>query len=920
MTIAWLSLGQECPVSKLNDTFFMQGRPPYLSTPAQHPSDDTICPKFVGNLSCCSKETLADISSRFNTLKSGTSKNMSSQLDKLDNLFNNVSRIDLNNVVGGTSGERLRLVIAKLTTQAKTKFTQLRTSMSKCFTSMLRTQAGFLCAACATDFPVNVTAGPRPKLRINENTMKNLSESCQDFSTGMKDSVDEYHRVKAQIVDYLTGEIGEESDDCTCTGEKSDVNETFNFNFGNAPPAKTLRLLPEEAPMRDQSRGMLNTFTNEIRRPRNDTPPNIVNNQSNEPERQADQMLKNDTKNFVMPKQMKRQMFSDFKGLALGLYLKLSKSLNFRAYTNIRKDLEDMLKVNMFAFDEGFALAQKLAASFSKWRDDWFNVRQLIGKMAVDFLLNVPWSTGENTKVGPSQPTNSTQQQQPGGQQPGGQQPVKQAGQQQQQQQQPGQQQQQQQQPGQQQQQQQQPGQQQQQQQQQPGQQQQQQQQPGQQQQQQQQQPGQQQQQQDQGRSFSYKYSFYYVVRDYARVLGQLIASLSDKGITTAEMKFPYIQNNALKTDTIANETAISTLLSKEQTLYTQDGVLLMPIFQLWQTLDNSLADLAPKVVTFKTDYLDKLTDDDKKYLQKVFFTPAYDRRNPQEMKIPTNMSDILKQTIAYYNQTIAMGVISGFRDCLNLVQNKSKLANNFIKDVLMASKRDSKMDGARRMSDNVGEGGAMVMQTCEVNRQRIKLYKNCSGTSDCFACFMNREGKVTQVNFTAGQQIDDVDKSLQEARRNAGLMGKVDVNEMMPYDDDDAINVAKCARMMSARTKLCVPRNIQNQLQLNPLEEPPAINDNNLGPDMLSNSMNRKKFSTLSGISQPEEKQLPTRLLVSEDNEMDFSAADGGVDLVTMTTGLNPAVGTTPSTSTSSASTFGAVVATLLVAILLVL
>ncbi len=40
-----------------------------------------------------------------------------------------------------------------------------------------------------------------------------------------------------------------------------------------------------------------------------------------------------------MPKQMKRQMFNYFKGLALRLYLKISKiskSLNVRAYKNIR--------------------------------------------------------------------------------------------------------------------------------------------------------------------------------------------------------------------------------------------------------------------------------------------------------------------------------------------------------------------------------------------------------------------------------------------------------------------------------------------------------------------------------------------------------------------------------------------------------
>ncbi len=130
----------------------------------------------------------------------------------------------------------------------------------------MRTHGGFLSAACATDFPINVLAGPRPKLCIHSNTIQNLSESCQEFSTLMKDSVDEYHRAKSQI--------DEDTDDCTCSGVTSNVNYTFgfNYNFNEVPPVKTLRLrlLPEEAPVNSDSHKMIKGFANEVRKPRND--------------------------------------------------------------------------------------------------------------------------------------------------------------------------------------------------------------------------------------------------------------------------------------------------------------------------------------------------------------------------------------------------------------------------------------------------------------------------------------------------------------------------------------------------------------------------------------------------------------------------------------------------------------------------
>ena len=824
-------MGAQCPVSQLNDTFFPTGRPPYLSTPAQHPSDDTVCPQYIGNLSCCSTDTLSDISAKFTAMKNQATSNMTAQITKLDNIFTNMSRIDYAAVVGGVAGDRLRLIFAKLIANAKVKFAQLKVVATSCFSAMFRVQAGFLCAACSTTFPVNVTGSARPKIRIKDNTLTNMTNSCQDYSTQMKDVVDEYHRVKAQIVDYLTGEIGQDSDDCTCTGEKINTNNSMSFDFTGVPPASNRRLL-EAGAMNSTIQGNLDSFTNEIRKPRADPPPNMGGNQTDNAERQADAVLTNDTKNLVNPKTMKRRMFADVKSLAFGLYLKISRSLNFRAYANIRKDLQDLLKLKMFSFDEGFAIAVNLANSFQNWTTNWFSVRQVFGKMAVDFLLNIPWSTGQNANVAPTTPVTN------GSAAP---------------------------------------------------------------------------------RQFNYQFSFYYAVRDYARKLNILLQAINDQGVMTMPAEFPYLQNNVLKTENMSAGTTVATLLAKEKGLFLSNGILLMPVLQFLSLIENAMNDLAPKAVNFATTYLTKLTDDDKRYIRDTYFTPAHYRVNPQDLKISANVSDLAKQTIAYYNTTITNSVLSGFRNCLDLVQNKSQAAANFITNILLAARRDRPMDGARRLSDSIGEAGAMIIQTCETNRQRIKLYKNCSGPADCFVCFMDRKGVITQVNVTAGTTISDIDKVLGDARRAAGLMAKMDIMEMMPYDDDDEIEIGKCARMISARTKLCVPLSDQQTLQMNPLDDPPAIDDTNIGGDMLSSAMNKRKFSVMSNIANPQEKPLnSSRLLLADNDEVDFSTSDSGVDLSSQSTGLNTAA--TVTTTSSSATTIGAFLATCLIAILLLI
>ncbi len=69
----------------------------------------------------------------------------------------------------------------------------------------------------------------------------------------------------------------------------------------------------------------------------------------------------------------------------------------------------------MFAFDEVFAIAQKLAASFSTLRNQWFPIPQLFGKMAVDFLLTIRCSTGDSTNLNAPHQQPLYQQQPPSG-------------------------------------------------------------------------------------------------------------------------------------------------------------------------------------------------------------------------------------------------------------------------------------------------------------------------------------------------------------------------------------------------------------------------------------------------------------------------------------------------------------------------
>ncbi len=870
ISLASLVQLQSCPVSSINEKFFVSGKPRYLTVPAPHPSGDTVCPDFNGKDSCCDSTTLEDIKTKYEAFKAEIQKNMEQQLSNLENGFSGISKVNFNQLTNGTGSERLRLLVEKIVQIAKRKFTKLREAMAQCFTSMYGTQAGFLCAACSTAFPVSAPANGTngtepPKVMIHRNTLAKLSQDCKDYSKLLRDAVDEYHRAKAQITDYMTAEIGIDSPDCTCSGNATDEEKPFDITVEGVtpkPPARRL-LYGEDTDYAIQS------FDQDVQIVRDDSIPNIVNNETYEPEIEADQILRNDTKNIVDKKAHKKKTFSHVKNLIIALYSVISKGMKSRSYNKIPAMLKSFINFENFDFEEGVSIATQFASSVKSWAENWPFMRKLLFKVSLDMVLNMPWSTPTPSKIkelkekkakdqkpgklladDPQQPPNkngtgSNNPNRPQHNNTGPQQPPKPNNQDQKPQ-----------------------------------------------------PPAQ--------RDFAIQYNMPQLAKSYADQLAAVLAALADGSITTSVIKFPYIQNDQVLTYEMANETTIDALAQKEAELLKTDGVLLLPIFQIVANVQGMFATLGPKADEFAKNYLAKMSQDDMKYIRDVYFPPRYYRRNPKEKKEQPQAPEFAAQVIAYYQENIEKVVKQTFADCLEIIK-KSPALSDMGAQMLSAGKKGQKMDAVRNKRQP-SEEEKKIMQTCEVNRRFIEENnQTCTNDTNCFVCYMAKNGTIVQLNLTAGQTVEDINLYIENAKRADKMMGKVDISEMPPYDDAEAIQTAKCPRMISARTKLCLPINVQQALGLKPLDDPAAINDNNVGKDMLKRSMNKKKFKEATDLVMAQD-QAATRLLIEDEGDMSLIESDSGVDLLNMKVGLSVDVpigetNTDPVTSYSAAT-----------------
>jgi len=886
-----LCLGQSCPVSQLNETFFATGKPKFLSTPALHPSDDTICPSFVGSQSCCDKSTLADIKVKYDNYKATLTKAMESQLQALENGFSKASNLDYKALLGDATGERIRLILEKIITMAKTKIVLVRPAMALCFTSLYKVQAGFLCTGCNTSLPVSVNGTNRPKFIIHKNVIDRLSDDCKNYSSLIRDAVDEYHRARAQITDYLTAEIGVQEDTCTCDGTRQDDSNTFNITFNgvappNQPPVQQAatapgygRLLQETTMIDASTAGAVGAFQGDSQRPRNDTIPNIVNNGSYGPEKEADNILRNDTKNYVDRKDFKRKAFVDYKTLGMAIYMKVSRNLNNRNYDKIAQDLKSLVSFNEFDFEEGLTIAIRFCRNVANYTLFWFPIRQLIVKLALDALLNIPMQTGGVAGCNPPPPPptnvtmNRTNQQKPANS--NGTQPQQQANGTQPQQQQNGTQPQQQQngtQPAQQQ--------------------------NG-------TQPAQNGSQPAGNRTtpppkrlmqttmnvqIGFQNVFFQMMQVYSRNLSNLALGLLDNDTLPRDMPMPLIMNNEMRAVRIFSKSDINYIAGKEVELLTK-GAILMPLFSVMSYVNQLLAALSSTSGAF-ADLLEKLTDDDKRFIQLTYFPPKYYRRRTHLVPNNTIAPDIAAKVIDMFTSKILKPIALAAANCVGLFM-RNPAVQNIIINIKKSSKDGLMMEGANKNMAKLSEQDQQKMQTCEANRKYIKQNKKCNNDSNCMICYMARNSTITQLTMTADTTIDDIDSVIKAARRGDGQMGNMDIQEMAPYDDEEAIQMAKCARMFSARTKMCVPLQFQNQLNITVIDDAPSFNDNDRGASFAKAALSGSKLLEAQDVFMPTNNDIPaSRLLVyTNGDEMELSAQDNGVDTMNMKTGLSSEV-----------------------------
>ena len=554
--------------------------------------------------------------------------------------------------------------------------------------------------------------------------------------------------------------------------------------------------------------------------------------------------------------------------------MKVSRNLNNRNYDKIAQDLKSLVSFNEFDFEEGLTIAIRFCRNVANHTPFWFPIRQLIVKLALDALLNVPMQTGGVAGCNPPPPPptnmtmnrtnqvqgnpkqqNGTQPQQPNGtqpQQPNGTQPQQPIGTQPQQ-------------------------------------------------------PNGTQPQPPANNTLppprlmqtapstmnvqiGFQNVFFQMMQVYSRNLSNLALGLLDNDTLPRDMPMPLIMNNEMRAVRIFSKSDINYIAGKEVELLTK-GAILMPLFSVMSYVNQLLAALSSTSGAF-ADLLEKLTDDDKRFIQLTYFPPKYYRRRTNLIPNNTIAPDIAAKVIDMFTSKILKPIALAAANCVGLFM-RNPAVQNIIINIKKSSKDGLMMEGANKNMAKLSEQDQQKMQTCEANRKYIKQNKKCNNDSNCMICYMARNSTITQLTMTADTTIDDIDSVIKAARRGDGQMGNMDIQEMAPYDDEEAIQMAKCARMFSARTKMCVPLQFQNQLNITVIDDAPSFNDNDRGASFAKAALSGSKLLEAQDVFMPTNNDIPaSRLLVyTNGDEMELSAQDNGVDTMNMKTGLSSEV-----------------------------
>jgi len=325
--------------------------------------------------------------------------------------------------------------------------------------------------------------------------------------------------------------------------------------------------------------------------------------------------------------------------------------------------------------------------------------------------------------------------------------------------------------------------------------------------------------------------------------------------------ELPYLNLYGTNIDSIVSKFSCSVIgtcnlenLAKCEARIIQDKpnvAIVFPLFRMMNRVKTNITDYKSVVQDFVTMFKDiSLVDQDfKNYMMIKYFPPHYYIINAQERKLSSKnaMATAAEET---YENKIKRYLQEIYEDFTVYVKSSSRNIE-LLREILRAEKDVARSDNLlRKYAYELDSTEYQKLMTYEQNKRAAIYLMKCMSETACKVGYIGKEGKTVEVSLPVKTSMNP-NFALMEKRMLNGLLGMMSLTEISPYDDEENLALAKCGRLFSARTLLCIESVEQDLLEFPTLEKP-ADYSKLRGTELASVFFTRYKVQSLLEFASP--------------------------------------------------------------------
>eukprot|EP01022_Parablepharisma_sp_SALTPOND_P032961 TRINITY_DN87962_c0_g1_i1.p1 TRINITY_DN87962_c0_g1~~TRINITY_DN87962_c0_g1_i1.p1 ORF type:complete len:890 (-),score=77.45 TRINITY_DN87962_c0_g1_i1:1417-4086(-) len=281
------------------------------------------------------------------------------------------------------------------------------------------------------------------------------------------------------------------------------------------------------------------------------------------------------------------------------------------------------------------------------------------------------------------------------------------------------------------------------------------------------------------------------------------------------------------------------------------DTAIVVPLFRIMNRVKMNVTEFKGVVQTFVETYKDiSLVDQEfRNYLMIKYFPPHYYVINSHERKL-SSKNAMASAAEEYYNTIILRYLQEIYEDILNYVKVGPKNME-LLRELLRAEKDVGRSDHLlRKYAFELEKPEYQKLLNYEKNKRAAIYLMKCMSESTCKVGYVGNEGKTVELNLPVKTTMNP-DYALMEKRMLNGLLGMTSIHEFANYSDEENLALAKCNRLYSARTSLCVEPVEQELLRFPVLENPPDYSKLR-GTELAAVMFTRYKVQSLIEFAAP--------------------------------------------------------------------